>query len=158
VLWGQGRLAHQHATNVTRLTGGWVEIHESSRPAVQPATGLLAEPPNHAVGGGSPMFAPLMAALRVTRPAGPPRTRPDAVRADKAHSSRAIRDHLRSRGVNAVIFLGGWEKGAVLGILKPHIFFDDQVSHLEGTQSLVPSVHVPFGIKNIVSTGTGPSA
>jgi len=25
--------AHQHATNVTRLTGGWVELHESGRPA-----------------------------------------------------------------------------------------------------------------------------
>jgi putative transposase len=25
--------AHQHATNVTRLTGGWVELHESARPA-----------------------------------------------------------------------------------------------------------------------------
>ena len=25
--------AHQHATNATRLTGGWVELHESARPA-----------------------------------------------------------------------------------------------------------------------------
>jgi transposase len=25
--------AHQHATNLTRLTGGWVELHESARPA-----------------------------------------------------------------------------------------------------------------------------
>lgn len=25
--------AHQHATNVTRLTGGWVELHESARSA-----------------------------------------------------------------------------------------------------------------------------
>jgi 5'-nucleotidase len=29
--------------------------------------------------------------------------------------------------------------------LKPHIFFDDQVSHLAGTSSSTPSVHVPFG-------------
>ena len=74
-----------------------------------------------------------------------------------AHT-RAIKT-LKSWGlrVNDAFFLGGWEKGAVLGILKPHIFFDDQMSHLEGTQSLVPSVHVPFGIKNIVSTGTAPS-
>ena len=74
-----------------------------------------------------------------------------------AHT-RAIKT-LKSWGlrVNDAFFLGGWEKGAVLGILKPHIFFDDQMSHLEGTQTLVPSVHVPFGIKNIVSTGTAPS-
>ena len=75
-----------------------------------------------------------------------------------AHT-RAIKT-LKSWGlrVNDAFFLGGWEKGAVLGILKPHIFFDDQMSHLEGTQSLVPSVHVPFGIKNIVSTETAPSS
>jgi transposase len=53
--------------------------------------------------GDSPMFGPLMAHLRVERERGRPRTRPDAVRADKAYSSRAIRGHLRSRGVTAVI-------------------------------------------------------
>lgn len=25
--------AHQHATNTTRLTGGWIELHESARRA-----------------------------------------------------------------------------------------------------------------------------
>ncbi len=49
------------------------------------------------------MFLPLMAHLRVARPVGRPRTRPDAVRGDKAYSSRAIRGHLRSRGIKAVI-------------------------------------------------------
>lgn len=34
---------------------------------------------------------------------GRPRTRPDAVRGDKAYSSRAIRSHLRDRGIKAVI-------------------------------------------------------
>lgn len=66
-----------------------------------------------------------------------------------AHA-RAIKS-LKSWGlrVNDGFFLGGWGKGAVLEILRPHIFFDDQMSHLEGTQSLVPSVHVPFGVKNL---------
>ena len=49
------------------------------------------------------MFVPLMQHLRVGRPVGRPRTRPDAVRGDKAYSSRAIRAHLRSRGIAAVI-------------------------------------------------------
>jgi hypothetical protein len=53
--------------------------------------------------GDSPMFLPLMAQLRVGRDHGRPRTRPDAVRGDKAYSSRAIRGHLRSRGTIAVI-------------------------------------------------------
>lgn len=65
---------------------------------------------------------------------------------------RAIRT-LKSWGlrVNDAFFLGGWEKAAVLRILKPHIFFDDQLTHLTGTQTVVPSVHVPFGIKNAPS-------
>lgn len=94
---------------------------------------MASEPPDHAVGrsrgglsttvhqlvdgnglplvvlltagqaGDSPMLLPLMAHLRVTRPVGRPRTRPDAVRGDKAYSSRAIRAHLCARGITAVI-------------------------------------------------------
>lgn len=44
-----------------------------------------------------------MAAIRVSRPKGRPRTRPTTVLADKAYSSRAIREHLRKRGIRAVI-------------------------------------------------------
>ncbi|MEE1619321.1 IS5 family transposase [Brachybacterium sp. J153] len=114
--------AHQHATNTKRLAGAGSNY-----------TNPADEPPDHAVGrsrGGlstkihqlvdghglplvalltagqardSPMFLPLMAHLRVARPLGRPRTRPDAVRGDKAYSSRAIRGHLRSRGIKAVI-------------------------------------------------------
>ncbi len=53
--------------------------------------------------GDSPMFEPLMAQLRITRPMGRPRTKPDALLGDKAYSSRAIRAHLRQRGITAVI-------------------------------------------------------
>jgi hypothetical protein len=49
------------------------------------------------------MFLPLMAQLRVGRDTGRPRTCPDAVRGDKAYSSRAIRGNLRSRRIKAVI-------------------------------------------------------
>ena len=45
-------------------------------------------------------------------------------------------------------FLGGIEKKRILDILKPHIFFDDQLIHLEAAASSVPSVHIPFGISN----------
>jgi transposase len=44
-----------------------------------------------------------MAQLRVPRPIGRPKTTPDVVLADKAYSSRAIRTHLRRRGIRAVI-------------------------------------------------------
>lgn len=46
---------------------------------------------------------PLLGQLQVTRPLGRPRTRPDRLRGDKAYSSRAIREHLRQRGITAVI-------------------------------------------------------
>ncbi|MFI6151383.1 IS5 family transposase [Kitasatospora sp. NPDC051170] len=51
----------------------------------------------------APAFEPVMAALRVPRAVGRPRTRPVMVLADRAYSSRAIRDHLRGRGIRAVI-------------------------------------------------------
>lgn len=55
-------------------------------------------------GGDSPMFAHLMGQLRVGRTGpGRARTRPDRLRGDKAYSSRAIRTHLRDRGITAVI-------------------------------------------------------
>jgi transposase len=50
------------------------------------------------------MFPHLMRQLRVCRTGrGRARTRPDRVRGDKAYSSRAIRSHLRARGIVAVI-------------------------------------------------------
>ncbi|MFF5662937.1 IS5 family transposase [Streptomyces griseofuscus] len=53
--------------------------------------------------GDAPAFIDVMARLRVPRGRGRPRTRPDLVLADKAYSSRAIREHLRKRGIRAVI-------------------------------------------------------
>lgn len=50
--------------------------------------------------------------------------------------------------VNDAFFLGGIGKEKVLSILRPHIFFDDQLRHLESTAAVVPSVHVPFGVRN----------
>lgn len=44
-----------------------------------------------------------MARIRVPRCTGRPRITPDTVLADKAYSSRAIRTHLRRRGIRAVI-------------------------------------------------------
>ncbi|KOV36984.1 transposase [Streptomyces sp. XY431] len=44
-----------------------------------------------------------MAALRVPRAIGRPRTRPVVVLGDRAYSSRAIREHLRRRSIRAVI-------------------------------------------------------
>jgi len=45
-------------------------------------------------------------------------------------------------------FLGGVEKHRVLEVLKPHIFFDDQLRHLKSPAGNIPAVHIPFGIIN----------
>ena len=51
----------------------------------------------------SPQFVPVLQKVRVRLPAGRPRTRPDAVAADKAYSSRANRSYLRKRNIKAII-------------------------------------------------------
>lgn len=43
---------------------------------------------------------------------------------------------------------GGIEKKKILDVLKPHIFFDDQIGHLAPAADSTPSVHIPFGVKN----------
>lgn len=52
--------------------------------------------------------------------------------------------------IDEAFFLGGIDKSRVLKIYKPHIFFDDQVGHIEGVARIVPSVHIPFGVTNAV--------
>jgi len=49
--------------------------------------------------------------------------------------------------VDEAFFLGGIEKRRILEIMKPHIFFDDQMGHLEHIEH-IPAVHIPFGISN----------
>lgn len=53
---------------------------------------------------------------------------------------------------NETFFLGGMKKERILTILKPHMFFDDQKSHLESEAGDIPMVHVPFGIANKISS------
>ena len=49
--------------------------------------------------------------------------------------------------VDEVFFMGGVEKARLLNILKPHIFFVDQTSHLENIKDTA-GVHIPFGVAN----------
>jgi transposase len=50
-----------------------------------------------------PQFITVLDKIRVPGPAGRPRTRPAAVAADKAYSSKANRGHLRRRRITAII-------------------------------------------------------
>lgn len=79
-----------------------------------------------------------------------PRLRIAIVTARNAPAHERVITTLREWGITAVeaFFLGGLEKKKVLEILRPHIFFDDQMAHLESTSNITPSVHIPFGIAN----------
>ncbi|NHZ94773.1 5'-nucleotidase [Massilia sp. CCM 8734] len=73
------------------------------------------------------------------------------ITARNAPSHERVVTTLKSWGVSAseTFFLGGMNKSRVLSIFKPHIFFDDQLTHLSSSPGgTIPMVHVPFGIAN----------
>jgi len=75
------------------------------------------------------------------------------VTARSAPSHERVINTMRAWDINVdeAFFLGGIEKKRVLEVLEPHIFFDDQKLHLEPSASILPSVHIPFGITNIAA-------
>lgn len=73
------------------------------------------------------------------------------ITARNAPSHERVVTTLKSWGVSAneTFFLGGMDKARVLSVFKPHIFFDDQLTHLKASPGgTIPMVHVPFGIAN----------
>ncbi|MES4908178.1 MULTISPECIES: IS5 family transposase [unclassified Streptomyces] len=89
---------HDHALGRSR-GGLTTKIHLAADSRCRPLAFVIT--PGQA--GDAPAFPQIMARLRVPRPIGRPRTTPEAILADKAYSSPAIRSHLRQRGIRAVI-------------------------------------------------------
>jgi 5'-nucleotidase len=50
--------------------------------------------------------------------------------------------------VDELFLTGGIEKKNILDVLRPQIFFDDQLGHLEPAAATTPCVHIPFGVRN----------
>lgn len=50
--------------------------------------------------------------------------------------------------VDEMFLLGGIEKKRILEAFKPHLFLDDQLTHLDPNLINVPLVHIPFGVAN----------
>ncbi|XP_005803201.1 cytosolic 5'-nucleotidase 1A-like [Xiphophorus maculatus] len=66
-----------------------------------------------------------------------------------ASSGARVLKTLRSWGleIDEALFLAGAPKGPLLQKIRPHIFFDDQMFHIEGANELgTISAHVPYGI------------
>ncbi|WP_406375461.1 IS5 family transposase [Streptomyces virginiae] len=109
--------AHQHAAGA--LKKGRRDAGEPADHALGRSRGGLSTKVHLAADGGArplaftitagqagdaPAFETVMDRIRVPRTGpGRPRTRPAVVLADRAYSSRAIRAHLRRRGIRAVI-------------------------------------------------------
>lgn len=83
--------------------------------------------------------------------------RTSIVTARNAPSHERVITTLEDWGVNAneTFFLGGMVKNRILKTLKPHMFFDDQKSHLESEAGDIPMVHIPFGIANKITKSEG---
>jgi 5'-nucleotidase len=50
--------------------------------------------------------------------------------------------------VDELFLMGGVDKSRILNVVKPHIYFDDQLAHLNKETTKIPLVHIPFGITN----------
>ena len=79
-----------------------------------------------------------------------PRLRIALVTARNAPAHERAIHSMRDWGVrvNDAFFLGGIEKAKVLRVMRPHIFFDDQTTHLDGAVGDIAGVHIPYGVAN----------
>ncbi|KAG2467750.1 cytosolic 5'-nucleotidase 1A-like [Polypterus senegalus] len=78
----------------------------------------------------------------------PVRTYLVTARSAASSGARALKT-LRSWGleIDEALFLAGAPKGPLLEKIRPHIFFDDQMFHIEGAQQLgTIAAHVPYGV------------
>jgi len=100
-----------------------------------------------------PFFEKLAALQRHQRSLGrgsQPAVRTAIITARNAPAHERVVNTLKSWGIftDEIFFLGGIEKRRILEVYKPHLFFDDQLSHLEGAGPMAACVHVPFGVAN----------
>jgi transposase len=94
------RRARLKAAELGRSRGGLTsKVHLASDRRCRPLAFVLT--PGQAA--DSPRFVAVLEEIKVCGPVGRPRTRPDAVAADKAYSSRGNRAYLRRRGIKTVI-------------------------------------------------------
>ncbi|MEX2623609.1 MAG: 5'-nucleotidase [Acidimicrobiia bacterium] len=89
-------------------------------------------------------FLESLAGIQMRFPAEESPIRLALVTSRAAPAHRRVVNTLRHWGIrlNETFFLGGIDKSGVLAALKPHIFFDDQLTHLENAQAATPSALV----------------
>ncbi|NLC10510.1 MAG: 5'-nucleotidase [Gammaproteobacteria bacterium] len=87
-------------------------------------------------------------ARKKTQPDYKPILRTAIITARSAPAHERVITTLHSWGVEAdeTFFLGGMDKRHILNVFRPHIFFDDQLGHLQAKD--LAMVHIPFGVAN----------
>lgn len=92
-------------------------------------------------------FQKLEAKRAREEPGYAPAVRVAILTARNAPANERVITTLESWGMSATetFFMGGIEKKRVLEVLKPHIYFDDQLTHLQPSAESIPSVFIPFG-------------
>ncbi len=144
--------ARQEAADEVRIAfdGDAVLFDERSELLYQ-RDGLAAFQDNEVMRAAEPLdpgpFAPFLIALKRIQdrfPEGKSPVRIALVTARGAPTHTRVVNTLRAWGVrmDETFFLGGIDKSPVLAVLRPHIYFDDQMRHVGRAQSLVPSAHV----------------
>jgi 5'-nucleotidase len=73
------------------------------------------------------------------------------VTARNAPAHERLLNTMKNLGIEAdeLFLTGGIEKKNILDVLRPQIFFDDQLGHLAPASENTPCVHIPFGIRNL---------
>ncbi len=89
-------------------------------------------------------------AVLSAQPGAMPSVRIAVITARNAPSHERVVTTFREWNVqpDETFFLGGIDKARILQAFKPHMFFDDQLVHLEAGVRYGAMVHVPFGIRN----------
>lgn len=79
-----------------------------------------------------------------------PFLRTSIITARNAPAHERVITTLKHHGISVdeAFFMGGVDKSKILEVMKPHIFFDDQKTHLKNLKN-VPAVHIPFGVANV---------
>jgi transposase len=98
---GSNHKNSEHSEALGRSRGGLTtKIHLAADGHCRPVSRITTPGQRHDSIG----FRAVLAGVRIARPAGgPPRIRPDHVLADKAYSSKAIRDYLAGRHIRTTI-------------------------------------------------------
>jgi len=151
VLSRPGEAAVEEPTEVRIAFDGDAVLFDENSELLFQREGLEAFQDNERMFTDQPLspgpFAPFLLALKRIQdrfPEGQSPIRTALVTARGAPTHTRVVKTLRAWGVrmDETFFLGGIEKAPVLAALKPHIFFDDQLSHLRAAQQRVPSAHV----------------